>query len=350
MAAVTMQMQSAVHPWEAPAQQYQQQQHEDTQQQQQQQQQYTVPTTTDTTTTTTYVGPQDAPAYNLKLAYEYATSALVNEQRAQAALRQYVGIKELGWGRYGTVSLARDLITNSTVAIKTIHKTGRTPPRQSEWIEQVLLSRFSHQNIIHLFNTIETEDSVNLVLEYAPGGDLLNYVKGHGRLQESVARDIMGQLIHGLAYAHALGVVHRDMKLENILLSEGGRILIADWGLATFWAPTEKRLISKCGSKHYMAPEMVRSLPYGAEADLWSLGVILFAMCAGHFPFSGRRMPDQIANGNYILPPFLSKECQSFISSFLCVNPANRMSLMDALDHPWMSAGEATPPSYLAKV
>jgi len=171
--------------------------------------------------------------------------------------------------------------------------------------------------------------------------DYLTAFRADPRLPEQQAKELFLQLSQAINFAHERGIVHRDLKLENIILSsDRTRLKVADWGFAAYW-DSNKQLSESCGSIHYAAPEICRGDSYrGPEVDVWSLGVVLYAFTTGRLPFSGKdhyQIFLTINTGNFRMPPYLTKDCQDLISACLSPRGADRPSVSDILRHRWLS-------------
>ncbi|KAJ2891341.1 hypothetical protein IWW38_003661, partial [Coemansia aciculifera] len=170
------------------------------------------------------------------------------------------------------------------------------------------------------------------------GGELLHNIRKRGRLHENEARGFFRQIVSAMDYTHRNCIIHRDLKLENVMLDHENRIRIIDFGFAnTFeW---DKQLDTFCGSPFYAAPEMVNGIKYtGPEVDIWSMGVILFFMLCGRTPFEGENLKeiyDKISRGRFTMPPFLSSDAQHLLQQMLTVSPKMRISMKGIVEHPW---------------
>lgn len=186
---------------------------------------------------------------------------------------------------------------------------------------------------------ISTPTDIIIVLEYA-GGELFKYIVDKGRMPEDQARRFFQQMISGIDYSHRLKIVHRDLKPENILLDDDLNVKIADFGLSNEIKDGDF-LKTSCGSPNYAAPEVIRgSLYTGPEVDVWSSGVILYVMLCGRLPFENEdvgRLFQQIAEGVYFLPNYLSHDARSLINGMLHVDPVKRLTIADIMQHPWFT-------------
>jgi serine/threonine-protein kinase HSL1, negative regulator of Swe1 kinase len=182
-----------------------------------------------------------------------------------------------------------------------------------------------------------------LILEYVDGGELFDYVSDNGSLGEEEAVRFFRQIIAGLAYCHRFNICHRDLKPENILLDSKGNIKLADFGMAAF-QPTGHWLNTSCGSPHYAAPEIIHGRPYrGDRADIWSCGIILFALLTGFLPFDGSDIPNTlhlVKKGEYELPAWLSAEAMDLIQCILRNRPEDRISMDRIWKHPLLGKYE----------
>ncbi|KAJ3039777.1 MAP microtubule affinity-regulating kinase 1 [Rhizophlyctis rosea] len=260
---------------------------------------------------------------------------------------RYVGnyeiLKTIGEGSFAKVKLGVHRLTGEKVAIKVIDK-DRLPDAYSlrhVHREARIMRLLDHPNIVQLYEVMETKREVMLVLEYAGGGEVLDYIVAHGRLREPEAKRFIVMILDALIHCHSMNVVHRDLKAENLLLSAENTIKISDFGLSNIFDPT-KTLTTCCGSPVYSAPELIEGKRYvGPEVDSWSLGVNLYAMVVGDLPFADNNLSglyDAILKGRYELPEYLSPECRDLITKLLIVNPKKRYTCVQARDHPWLAA------------
>ncbi|BGP21879.1 serine/threonine protein kinase [Rhodotorula toruloides] len=185
------------------------------------------------------------------------------------------------------------------------------------------------------------------VQEYINGGQMLDYIISHGRLRERSARKFARQIGSALEYCHANSIVHRDLKIENILISKTGNIKIIDFGLSNLYSPVS-HLTTFCGSLYFAAPELLNAKPYtGPEVDVWSFGIVLYVLVCGKVPFDDQSMPAlhaKIKRGQVEYPTWLSSECKHLLSRMLVTVPAQRATLTEVLNHPWILKGFTSPP------
>lgn len=148
-----------------------------------------------------------------------------------------------------------------------------------------ILKILRHPNVVHLYEIIETQGKLYLVMEHCSNGELFEFISGKNRLREEEACRLFQQLIAAIDYINRQGVAHRDIKPENILLDANNNLKLIDFGLSNTFQPGDK-LETACGSPCYAAPELIKGHKYsGVKADLWSCGVVLYAMLCGFLPF-----------------------------------------------------------------
>lgn len=258
-------------------------------------------------------------------------------------------LKTLGEGSYGKVKLAREKTTGELVAIKYIKKLKINDETEINRIrrEIKIMSKLNHPNIINVREVFENKERIILVLDCATEGELYDYINKRGKLTEKDARRIFRQIVAAVNYCHQNGVVHRDLKLENIVLDENGNVKIADFGLSNFYSLTNL-LSTYCGSPLYASPEIVNGHPYyGPEVDCWSLGVVLYTLVYGAMPFDSSDfnvLRKQISCGDYYEPTEPS-EAAGLIRHLLTVNPKKRAKMPDILNHWWVNLGCRETPS-----
>ena len=268
-------------------------------------------------------------------------SRLLNEKRE--ALPGYNLGHVIGKGGFCQVRLGIQKLTKEKVAVKVIDKfrLNSTEDRKRVDREIRVLKRLNHCNIIHMFEAVETESKIFVVMEHANNGSLLDYVKSKRRLGEREACLLFQQILSGVDYCHHSKVIHRDVKLENILLDERNNIKVIDFGLSAI-ASHHKKLKVYCGSPSYAAPEIVARRHYcGPPADIWSLGIVLFAMISGYLPFHAgkgnkQELSKKILRGSYTAPDFISKEARDLLSMMLVSDPSKRATSEQIWRHKWV--------------
>ena len=202
--------------------------------------------------------------------------------------------KMLGRGAFGKVNLGMHKLTRKLIAIKSINQEYLSDDKQRSKImhEVGILLRLRHQSVVKLYETFETKRHIMLVMELCAGGDLLNFVRKRKKCEEPLAKVLFRQIIEGIGYIHSKSILHRDIKLDNILLDGKGNVKIADFGVSKTVKPGEV-MYEQSGTPAYIAPEIIKNEGYkGFKADLWSAGVVLFALLFGTVPFKANNMKD----------------------------------------------------------
>lgn len=249
----------------------------------------------------------------------------------------------MGKGAFGQVNVAVHKLTEELAAVKLCDRKRVADAQARRCLNQevsVLQRLNGHPNVVQLYEVFETSSHVVLVMELAPGGDLLRYVRQKRVLTEPCAKELFKQLMDGIRYIHGMGVVHRDIKLENLLLDGRGCVKIADFGVAAFVKGPGHKLTDHCGTPSYIAPEVLLEAGYeGPPVDVWSAGVVLYAMLCGRVPFKGEQFSDLkrcIVAGQFSLPPQLGEAATALLRALLVVDPATRLTVPGALSHAWL--------------
>ncbi|GMH72888.1 hypothetical protein TrST_g12066 [Triparma strigata] len=279
-----------------------------------------------------------------------------NEKRAPPrgkTIGHYVLSKSIGEGTFGKVRSGTHIITGEKVAVKILEKSKIIEVADVRRVtrEINILKKNRHRNIIQLFEVIDKETTIYLIMENADGGELFDYIVQHQRIAEPLALSFFKQICDGAEYLHKMEVTHRDLKPENLLLQsskEGWIIKIVDFGLSNTHEGG-RLLQTACGSPCYAAPEMIHGYRYvGPKADIWSMGVILFAMVCGHLPFENsntKLLYAQICAGEYKAPDYISTEVRDLIRRILNTDPEMRLSIDQIRRHPWCATNSRPPAS-----
>ncbi|NXI53445.1 SNRK kinase, partial [Chloroceryle aenea] len=257
--------------------------------------------------------------------------------------------KTLGRGHFAVVKLARHVFTGEKVAVKVIDKTKLDALATGHLFQEVRCMKLvQHPNIVRLYEVIDTQTKLYLILELGDGGDMFDYIMKHEEgLNEDLAKKYFAQIVHAISYCHKLHVVHRDLKPENVVFFEKqGLVKLTDFGFSNKFQPG-KKLTTSCGSLAYSAPEILLGDEYDAPAvDIWSLGVILFMLVCGQPPFQEANDSEtltMIMDCKYTVPPHVSKECKDLITRMLQRDPKRRASLEEIENHAWLQGVDPSP-------
>ena len=267
-----------------------------------------------------------------------------NEDRPLKEIGYYTIKGDLGIGQCGVVRKATHRTSGVEVAIKTLSKAKFDEIGLSWGSRELDLMRFlNHPNIVHLYDVISGDEVCYLIMEFVDGGELLSYCCEKGTLTEDVAREFFRDILGAVDYLHRKGIVHRDLKLENCLLDSNLRVKIIDFGLANFYL--SGMLKTSCGSADYAAPELFASTKYyGPPVDVWAMGVMLFAMLAGVFPFEEVQAT---LDGDYGWPPEIgvSDSAKLLVKDMFALNPDLRLTVEQIRRNDWVNLGHKQPPA-----
>ncbi|KAM6967285.1 serine/threonine-protein kinase BRSK2 isoform 2-T2 [Tautogolabrus adspersus] len=264
---------------------------------------------------------------------------------------QYVGPyrleKTLGKGQTGLVKLGVHCITGQKVAIKIVNREKLSESVLMKVEREIaILKLIEHPHVLKLHDVYENNKYLYLVLEHVSGGELFDYLVKKGRLTPKEARKFFRQIISALDFCHSHSICHRDLKPENLLLDEKNNIRIADFGMASLQVG-DSLLETSCGSPHYACPEVIRGEKYdGRRADVWSCGVILFALLVGALPFDHdnlRQLLEKVKSGVFHMPHFIPPDCQSLLKGMIEVNADKRLTLEAIQKHAWYQSGRNEP-------
>jgi serine/threonine protein kinase len=257
----------------------------------------------------------------------------------------------LGKGTTGKVKVGSHRQHHLPVAIKIISKSNlEANPDAKHRVEREIsiLKLLKHPNIMSIYDIMQTQTHIFIVLEHLGGGELYDYVLQRGFLPADEVFLSFHQMLMGVEYMHTMNICHRDLKLENLLLDTMGNIKLADFGMASTMPP-DGMLHTSCGSPHYACPEIVRGEAYhGVQADLWSMGVILFALATGTLPFDDDSVPalfDKIKAASFRYPRALDPGLEAIIGGLLTVASPDRLDTEAILRSDWYADGEKRLPA-----
>lgn len=252
----------------------------------------------------------------------------------------YQFYEALGSGTYSTVYRAENLVTHDIVAIKVIPKNKLKTDEDISLMrtEFSIYKKLDHPHIIHFYDAFEDQNYIYFVLEHAEKGEISRTLQ-KGPISESQARMILFQLLSALDYLHnEVHIIHRDIKLENIIIDHFQNTRLTDFGLSTFFNPDHPFVTAVVGSPVYVAPELVLRHPYSTPIDIWCLGVLLYTMIVGHYPFYETKelsLAHMIVESQPIYPESLSSSIIDLLSHLLDKNPQTRYNIAQIRNHPW---------------
>lgn len=288
-------------------------------------------------------------------------SAMKQQQFHRKSIGDWDFIKTIGAGSMGKVKLAQHSQTKEFCAVKIIPRAAKLYERshtnadfrQKDYDKEVTRDKRTiregalgrllyHPFICRMYEMIPMTNHYYMLFEHVDGGQMLDYIVAHGLLKERHARKHARGIALALDYCHKNNVVHRDLKIENIMINEQGDIKLIDFGLSNLYS-SKTLLKTYCGSLYFAAPELLSAKPYiGPEVDIWSFGVVLYVLVCGKVPFDDQSVSvlhGKIKKGDFDYPPFLSRECVSLLSRMLVVDPLKRATLHEVLNHPWINKG-----------
>lgn len=248
-----------------------------------------------------------------------------------------IGMK-IGSGRFAKVYLARERKSKFVVAIKAISKKEIARGSFADLIQNEIdvQTHLSHSNILGLYGYFWDDSRIYLVMEYGFYGDLKKFLDQRGKLSERQAAWFVQRIANAIAYMHSRGVIHRDIKAENILIGDGFEPKLCDFGWAVHKGTMQRTTV--CGTPAYMPPEVAAGDSYAFEADLWCLGVLTYELCTGRTPFGEReedKIQENIRNNDLVFPPNLSSKCVDFIRGLLR-EKEKRLNMQQVLHHSWL--------------
>jgi serine/threonine protein kinase len=248
----------------------------------------------------------------------------------------------IGEGAFSRVRLVVHEETRDYFACKIIPKSriGKENVQYRFEIEIRTNQTLHHPGIVQLFDLLTDINNFYVIMEFCPNGDLYQYIVTRGFVPEDEARVFTRQILEALQYVHSMSISHRDLKPENLLLDQNGVLKISDFGLASF-LPKDGLVVTSCGSPCYASPECISGDPYdGKTTDVWSVGVIVYAMVTGALPWTEASQSgifNQIRMGQYRIPRVLSPDCRSFLRGLMTVDIKKRSTIGQALRHPFLA-------------
>ena len=273
----------------------------------------------------------------------------------------YLYGRKIGQGAFGKVNLGLNVLTGRVVAIKSFKKSSETKFTSNInkiLYETNLMKRFNHPNITKILEVFHDEEYMLIIMEYINGGNLFSFVKKRRKLSEKTAKFLFRQIILGIKHIHSQNVVHRDIKLENIIIDFNNTVKICDFGIGKVLDSSNELLFDKCGTPMYMAPEIIlcnkKNGYRGFPVDIWSSGITLYIMLSGTLPFNIKNksldnFSKEMKNKNYssdlkyeIVNSYpkqiknISNEAKDLLNGLLNKNPEKRLTCEQILNHPWL--------------
>lgn len=251
----------------------------------------------------------------------------------------------IGSGGFADVHAAYDRETGAKTAVKTIKKGSDT----DEFLQReiTILRHLNHPNVVRTLDIFESSESYQVVMEFVDGGNLQDKISATKEFSEDEVRHVMGQILQGLAFIHSRGIVHRDLKHENILLTSDCKVKIADFGLSKFYdACSDGLMKTLVGTPEFVAPELIRNEKYGIEVDAWACGIIMFSLTTGTPPFSPHVVLQNYRKNlvliNWQRPGWrrFSEQAKNLARMLLCVDPSCRVNPVGAMHHRWFTDPE----------
>ncbi|KAK8635756.1 hypothetical protein V6N13_004475 [Hibiscus sabdariffa] len=283
------------------------------------------------------------------------------DENGNKMVNEYVRQYKIGSGSYGKVVLYQNSVDGKHYAIKAFHKSHLlklwVAPSETAMndvlCEVLIMKMLEHPNIVNLFEVIDdpTTDQFYMVLEYVQGKCVCEGSGPPGAIGEDTARKYLRDIVSGLMYLHAQNIVHGDIKPDNLLITSTGTVKIGDFSVSQVFEDDNDELRRSPGTPVFTAPECcIGSTYHGKAADTWAVGVTLYFMVMGKYPFLGETLQDtydKIVNNPLVLPNDMNPELRNLLQGFLCKDPKQRMTLDAVAKHSWVTAKEGPTPEYL---
>jgi len=248
---------------------------------------------------------------------------------------------DIGRGNFSSVQLAKHGLTDEMVAIKIIDKTKLDGKMTKMVLREItVMDACSHPHLVRLYEVVENSQKMHLVMQLAPGRELFTKLSEQGKLSEQRAKIIFSQISSAVSYMHGQGMIHRDIKAENVFFTARDKVVVGDFGFATRLDKIEQHLTTFCGSPPYAAPELFQDDHYiGPPVDIWALGILLYFLVTGSMPFKAgtvASLKHAILEGVFITPSHVSPTCVQLISNILKRKPSSRYTMSQIASSPWL--------------
>ena len=256
-------------------------------------------------------------------------------------VERYTVERTLGSGSFSVAKLVTDRLTGQQYACKVVPFHRVSSDKTSHFEKEIrILQQLSHPGVVRLYDLMKDDRNYYILMELCENGELFHYITRNGRLMEFEVRYFLRQILEALLYVHSQGIVHRDIKPENLLLDIDGHVKLSDFGMSRF-VNAQGLADTPCGSVCYASPECVRGSRYdGRKSDIWSVGVVAFAMLTGELPWTKNnrvQLFEQIRKAEFQVPSYVSAMPRDLITRLMDPNPVTRISVEEALKHPWIA-------------
>lgn len=271
---------------------------------------------------------------------EEETSHPAGRKGESEFIASYTFGKFLGKGAFSVVKQCTHKESNKKFAVKIIAKKKLNENRQLENEIQILKQARSHPNIVQLHEVIDTPETLYLILELIEGGELYEELISYGPFEELKVFQLFKQIVDAVDYLHLNKITHRDLKLENILVTDTLQVKLTDFGLSNY-AGNGEMMQKRCGTPTYAAPELIKGEKYSSMVDLWALGVCLYLLIFCEYPFTGDSLSEvhekvEANQADFPAAAGASQEVQDLIKKLLVSDPEHRFTISDIRGHPWM--------------
>jgi len=261
-------------------------------------------------------------------------------------LEKYELGKTIGTGGFSVVKYGVNKETGENVAVKIVQQSNAQMIMEREI--EIMKKAASHPNILRLYDVYQTSKNIFLVMELARGGEVFDHIVKHGEYSEHDASIIARKIVEAVRFLHSQGIAHRDLKPQNLLCASDDPtdIRISDFGLSKVFNQATM-MQTCCGSPEYVAPEILMCVSYDQSVDMWSVGIIIYILLTGCFPFWSENVQtlyQKIMNGAYRWPskPVVSESAKDLVKHLLEKDPKKRMTAEECLHHPWI-IGDGVP-------